>query len=266
MSLTNNIGANGYGPSEVTYQINKYPAYTRTYYGDSASVAVSASVYFNNGWTVKVTEGNPWKLEANIQCELGGGINPITGTGSYVTVNWSLHYKVTDKEILHVNQDVIPWINQILPQDKVVLDNFLANPPKNGLFPSASFSTNSLSVSSSMVVFNMIISGTKTVPVTTPILRKSMTVPSTFDMSSFNTNVLAVYTKGTLSSNIGIPSNWYAIMPQGTDPSSTVTNGIPYHYGWLKQPPTQDQNGTTITIQQEFEYGLYPQNIYGNSL
>ena len=265
--MNNNFGQAGFGNSKAVYQVNKFPQYTNTFYGSSASVAVSASLYYLRGWQVEVESGNPWTMTATLNCEVGGdGITPITGSGTYITINWSYHYKTTEKEILHVNTDVISWINNINQQDKIRLDYLVANPPKDGVVDWTTFTTSSVSVSASVVLWNMLQSGTRTVPVITPILRQTLVVPSTYNMGSFNTNLYNVYTKGTLSSAIGIPTNWYNIMPQGTDPSSTATNNIPYHYGWLKNPPTQDQNGTVITIQQDYEYGLYPQNIYGTAL
>jgi hypothetical protein len=246
---------------------NKYPSYTEMFYGTSASVYTSASVFAELGWTVKVTSGNPWTMEASIQCEIGSdNKTPITGSGNFVTVNWSYHYETTDKELLHVNADVISWINTINQQDKVVLDYNIANPPKDGIFPVASLTTSSTSISASLNVWNLAQTGTRTVPVVTPILRKSMVVPSTYNLSSFNTNLNNIYTLGTLTSSIGVPANWASIMPQQTDPSASATNGLVCHYGWLKQPPTQDQNGTTINIQQEWRYGLYPQIVFGTTL
>lgn len=263
MSFTDKFGADGYGTSVAIYQQNKYPQYTKTYYGTSASVAYSASVFYAYGWQVKVTSGNPWVMEANLNLELGSdGITPVTDTGSFVTINWSYHYKTTEKEILHVGNNVISWLNQVTPAERQILENHAANPSATGDVAW----TASLSSSASMVIWNMMQSGFKTVPVVTPILRKSMTVPSTFNLTSFNSNLNHYYSKANLSTAIGIPTNWYNIMPQDTDPSASFTSGITYYYGWLKNPPTQDQNGSTITIQQDFEYGLYPSNIYGSRL
>jgi len=267
MSFNNNFGTDGYGPQESTYQVNKFPQYTVPYSGPSSSVYHSASIYYNKGWQVKVTQGNPYQMVATLQCELSSdGITPITGTGSYVTVNWGLHYKTTDKDILNVGTNIIPWIGQIETSDRILLANAINSPPKNGILDFTTFSTNSLSVSSSQTIWYMVQSGFKTVPIVTPILRMTLVVPSTYNMTSFNNYIGSNYSVSTLASAIGIPSNWSSIMPQGTDPNPTGSNGIPYLYGWLKQPPTQDQNGTTITIQQEWEYGLWPQNIYGTRL
>ena len=255
------IGTNGQGPRKWEYKQNKYPVSHQTCYLDNyADAMYSASVYFNWGWDVDVTEGNPYTLEAVVNAEVGSTSNAIiSSTGSYYTVNWSMHYVTPEKELLEVNTNTVAWINQISQQDKATLQNYIANPTGSMGW------TGSLQSTASLTAYNLMTSGQRTVPIVQPILRQTLVVTNQFVLTGYNTNLLGVYSLSTLTSAIGIPTNWYDVMNLQT--YGTVTNNsIPYNYGWQRQPPTMDQNGVIITITQDYVYGLYPQNIYGTLL
>ena len=270
MTFATSIGSNGWGPMVSTFVQNKYPKYQKTYYAtSSADINTSASVYWTKGWNVTITEGTPYKMDVELNVELSGdGITPVSATGSYVTKNWAYKYNVNDKEIWHCSSDVIPWINQITDADKHQIDYIVANPPATSSVVNftSSFSGGTTSISASQVVLNMFNAGFTKVPIKQPVLHLRLQVPAAFNMSSLYSYDGYVITKGTLSGLVGIPSNYLAIMPQGTDPSPTSSYNIPMHYGWWQQPTTNDMNGSVITIDMEWHYGLYPQNIYGVSL
>ena len=253
-----------------TFKQNKYPKYQKTYYAtSSADIFYSASVYFAKGWDVDFTEGTPWHMNVELNVELSGdGITPVSSTGSYITKNWGYKYNVNDKEIVHCSSDVIPWINQITDADKRQIDYIIANPPQTSSIVNftASFSGGPTSISASQVVLEMYNAGYTKVPIKQPVLHLRLQAPYNFNMTGLYSYDGYVITKGTLSGLVGIPSNYLAIMPQGTDPAPSSSYNIPMHYGWWQQPTTNDMNGSVITIDMEWHYGLYPQNIYGVAL
>lgn len=306
--MNNVFGTNGFNSQTEEYSVNKYPVITKTFQGSESDVRTSGSIFLSKGWNVKLSEGIPWTMTATIQSELDtDGITPITTTGSFETINWSLHYNVVEKNLLEVGNNGLyngttAWIANIDTKDKVTLNDIINNPPKSGsaawsgqiydggvnwgnsvwlggeVFENgAPFSGSAAaSVTASQVAFTMAQNGVKSVPVVQPVLRMSMVVPSDYNLSTFNTDLMKVYHKSRVQSETGLPSNWYNIMPQETDPSSLPVAGsggsgatisaLPLIYGWLKQPPVQDQNGVVINVTQDWVYGLYFQNIYGSRL
>jgi hypothetical protein len=259
------IGLSNTGSQTETYKQNKYPQITRTMYGLESDVRYSGSRYWGQGWDVEFERGESlFKGTFSVSGEVDSGNNIIQyGSGSYITLNWNMVFKTTEKELLHCSQNEIAWIDQVTLAEKSILETALSDPPKDGSYPLHLYS------SASYVVWNMAKFGFRTVPVSVPVFRMTLTVPATYNLGNYYTNLYpipSVYTLSTLASTLGIPSNWTAVMPQGTDPSTTTTNGIPMHYGWKKNPPDVQENGAFMTVQQDWEYGLWPQNIYGVSL
>jgi hypothetical protein len=211
-----------------------------------------------------------------LEAEVGGdGITPVTGSGTFTTVNWSIHYKTTEKDILHATVSQISWLSQLNENQINILERRFSDPPPagqslqgaeptfNATFSGSTPTTFSGSYTAGDVIWTMAQMGFKTIPIVTPVLRLSVTSNNAITLTGYTTNMNRVYSKSSLASAIGIPSNFTACMPQDSDPSTADTKGIVMIYGWLKQPPTIDQNGLNLSIQQEYEYGLYPQNVYG---
>lgn len=277
--MTNVIGTGSMTTTTEEYQINKFPKYTVNWAGTEAQVRATGSNYFSHGWNVVYTNGNPWTGVAKLESEVSGdGITPVVDSGSIVTVNWSLHYKTTEKEILHANVQQISWLSQLNENQVNILERRFSDPPPagqslqgaeptfNATWSGSTPTTFSGSYTAGDVIWNMAQIGFKTIPIITPVLRVSVTANSAATLTAFTGNIYRYYTKSSLATTIGIPTNFSAAMPQDTDPSSSATKGITCYYGWLKQPPTVDQNGITLSVQQEYEYGLYPSNIYGTRL
>lgn len=277
--MISTLGTSSFTTVTEEYQINKYPKYSVEFQGTEAAVRATGSNYYSKGWNVVYTSGNPFKGVAKLEAEVSGdGVTPITGSGTYVTVNWSIHYKVTEKEILHASVSQIPWLSQLNENQVNILERRFSNPPEagktlqqaeptfNATFNGSTPPTFSGSYTAGDVIWNMAQMGFKTIPIVTPVLRISITSNNAVALTGYTTNLYRFYSKSSLASAIGIPSNFTACMPQDSDPSTSTTRGIPMLYGWLKQPPTIDQNGLNVSIQQEYEYGLYPQNIYGTRL
>ena len=275
--MNNRFGQAGTGSFTADWKHNKYPSYTQLFYGTLAEVNYSGSIYWNKGWDVNIVQGNPCVLTATVNVELqsgGDGITPVTVAGTFVTCNWSFHYNTAEKELLEVNTNVIPWINQIATVDKTRIESLLSNTPSGSIdwgTGSANYfsGSTSASVAACQVVYTMLKNGMKTVPIIQPILRQQLVVPNGWDLTTCGSNLERIYAKASVQSEIGVPSNFYAVMPQDSPDINYYTDSgtaIPCLYGWQKQPPTIDQNGTTMTITQEWNYGLWFQNIYGTRL
>jgi hypothetical protein len=289
--MNNTLGTNGFRIQTWEYPYGKPPKYTVEFTGTQDDCNFSASVYYVHGWDVKMQNGNPWwTLTATINQEVkNDGLTPISSSasGSYITVNFSLHNANNQKEILHVGSNIISWIDTIATRDKATLSQLIANPPMSGSFGYSSISgdqginwdffdpqspfylSNSGSIAQCQTVWTMVNNGFKTVPIVETTLRMSAVVPRTNDLSLFNKNINRIYSNTTLNSELGLPSNLYAVLPNNSDPATFVDAGgqpLTLLYGFVKQPPTQTQNGQTITIEQDWIYGLWYQNVFGNRL
>jgi hypothetical protein len=307
--MNNVLGTNGYAPSTEEYIYQQLPTYTRVFNGSESDVRYSGSIYRARGWNVKLEEGSPWKMTATIQSELNGSgsedITPIESTGSFITVNWSLHYNTFEKNLLEVDNNgissgSISWIRDIDTADKFTLNDLLNNKPQSGSvahsmnlvdaginwsnYTSSSYSgdlppfyhSNPTSLFASQVAFTLLNNGVKTVPVIQQVIRQTLTVPSSSVLTYYNNNINRVYSKSSMQAETGVPANWYAVMKQDADPSDVELVGsggsgltgsnLSLIYGWLKQPPSQDQNGATITIQQDWVYGLWFTALYGSRI
>ena len=286
--MNNSFGTSSFLTRQATYKYNKPPHYVDTFVGSQTDVYSSGSAYYSFGWQVEYTPGNPWTMTATIDADIGSNNLPITTGSAYITTNWGFHFNTTEKELLHttvngLNNGNGAWLNNILTQDKNALEYFIANPPINtstsGVNTPATmswttangYSGNSTSIAAAQVVWAMTRNGAKTIPIIQPVLRQSIIVPTGYNMTSWVSNLNRVYAKSSVQSENGVPTNFYNLMAQDTDPSSgtvqtdTGTN-IPLIYGWLKTPPSIDQNGLNITITQDWVYGLYYQNIYGTRI
>lgn len=263
--MINNIGKISNTQWVEEYVVNKYPKYTATFSGTEAQCRTSGSAYFAKGWDVTLSSGNPWNLVCKLENEKGGsdGITPVTAS-VLPTKNWSLHYKTTEKDLLHTTIQQVSWINQVTNNQITILETCFSTPPEGGNILTAYPTFNNLATGSAgETVWNMHLMGFKSIPIVQAILRLSMEVNSNYVLTDFTANVNRYYTKTSLATAIGIPTNFKDAMPQDTDPASGTTHGITCYYGWLKQPPTIDQDGSNIKMQQEWEYGLWPSNIYG---
>lgn len=274
MSMNDHFGTSSLQSKVEIYKIGELPKVTCTYAGTEADMRATGSAYINCGWKVQYTSGVPFTMVASLDGNLNSdGITPITASVSgSTTIKWAMHYKTSEKEVLHAKVQTIPWLNQLTAHQIATLETGFNSPPSDGnirsvAVPSGSFNNGAALFSGSYtagdVVWWMSKAGWKTIPIATPILRMTATINTGSNLTAYSSNIYRYYTKTSLSSAVGVPSNWVAAMPQDTDPASTDTFNIPMYYGWLKQPPTFDQDGGTITVQQEFEYGLYPQNVFG---
>ena len=288
--MSTRIGNNSFNVKS-TFRPNKPPRYEHTLMGDSGSMVASGSAYFNSGWTVEHQPGNPYVIVATIEADINNVTNePVTTGSSYVTTNWSMTFNVNEKDLLStniygLNNGFGGWINNINTWDKNALEYFIANPPTTSSFIGDvvgtpipiewdewhGFSYNATSISASQVVHAMVKNGCKTLPVVQPVLNMRMTVPNGYSLSTFVNNINRIYSKASVQSENAVPANFYGIMRQDSDPSSTTVvcdngAGLPLIYGWKKLPPSIEQNGLTINISQFWEYGLWYQNIYGTRI
>jgi hypothetical protein len=291
--MNNTLGLQGYGAQTWEFPFAKPPKYTVVYYGSQTNCNTSGSVYHAKGWDVKYTSGDlgdAYTMTATLNQEVGSdGITPLTTLGSYTTLNFSLHYNNSEKELLFAGVNVIPWINNISTKDKTTLESLISNPPTNATAlgyssTSADFGVNwnntdpnslftgssATSISASQVVWTMANNGFKTVPIIQPVLRMNIVVPAGYNMSTFTSNLLSIYSQATMVSEINLPSNWNSVLPYNSDPSPLTAAGngasIPLLYGWLKQTPDMNGNGSTITVNQDFIYGCWYQNVYGTRI
>lgn len=279
--MNTTFGTNGFGKSTFDWELGKAPQYSQEYQSTgSADIYASASVYYEKGWKVHGEfDAGTYKMVATLNNELSGdNITPISGSGSFVTIEYGMRFNPTEKDILHVSNTTVGWLSQITDKDKTTLDNFIQNPPITGSInwsstdPNGPFSgSSSSSISASQEIWTMTRNGFKTVPIVAPVLRATLTVPRNYDMTNVYANVFRIYHKNTVSGEIYTPdfTPWFNIMAQDTDPAPfPCDNGgtIPYLYGWRKEPPNADKNGQVITIQMEWTYGLWPQAIFGTRL
>jgi hypothetical protein len=264
------------------YYQNKYPHIEQIVVGNEPDVRATASVYWGKGWNIDFQSGNPFMGTFTIDAETDSSNNIIQyGSGSYVTVNWSMHYKPNQKELLYCNAAEIPWIVQLTGSQIASLERDFSNSPAafdtggNMLYPSCltdgttpATSQGILWNSASAAVYALHMQGFRTVPISVPILRQEIVVPKTYPLAGYDVYMGRIFSVATLTTNASVPANWAACLGQPNDPTAISSYGvsIPYLYGWLQQPSTKDGHGSTITVQREWEFGLWPQNVYGTRL
>jgi hypothetical protein len=269
--MNNFIGTSGWGPLTKNCKYGKYPHYEQTYYATSlADVNFSGSIYYNNGWNVEYTVGNPCMARCSIDCEVqSDGMTPVTGQGSFVTVNWSVKVNTIDKELLETNQlngSSVFFLNNLTTADKVQLQSQINNntgsliTSSNGV---SMFSSGGLAVAEQ--VWTMTKNGVKSIPVIEPVIRKTIVIPSNYDLTTFYTNINRIYSVGTMNLETNMLPNIYAqFSPQTADPAPLVTEDgqwMTLQYGFKKLYPEMDQNGQTITLSQEWVWGLWFYNM-----
>lgn len=271
--MTNNFGNTGYGSRTEEYVQNKNPKITQEFCGTEAEVRATSSLLYNYGWDVTIKNGNPWTGEATIQATVSGN-SPITGSSTTSSISatstptWTLTSTIGEKELLHCNTKIVPWISQLTDYQKSILEVAISNPPTGSLYDAyPNFNSGSSlyggGYTAGDIVWRMARQGFRTVPVLQKILKFSISLPSGSDLTYYGSDELGIYTKSTLLTQVGVPANLYTIMPQDTNPSSGSTDGIPYYYGWQKQPVDIQRQGNNDVINLEWKYGLWPQNIFG---
>jgi hypothetical protein len=164
--------------------------------------------------------------------------------------------------------DVVDWVQYLTAFQIDALAKGFDNPPENGAYPQLwTTGSNGTNVQYAQYAWKLAKRGFRYVQVVQPVLRVQRILPFGSSLSFYGTNLFSYYSKSSLYSVIGIPNEYYNIMPQGTDPSSAYTDGLGYYYGWQKLPPTiQDQTGNTILVVQDYAYGLYPYLLFGTRL
>lgn len=283
------FGGTGLGEQTIKVAPNKPTQYTSKFAGTYADVVATGSIYSGYNWTVTYTSGEPWTGLAELTADVGGsGIIPISGSPSTssslgsgsVIPYFSMHYNVTEKEILHSDSRMVGFTQYLTDLQINVLEEAITSPPtypdsfdnKYPLFNSGSSASGSY-VNPDAEFFTAgdltwVLSrrGFRTVPVVQPVLRYTLNAPLGWDMTYYAANINRVYSKSTLVNQLGIPSNYATIMQQDSDPGYNNTDGVEFIYGWLKQPPTLDTQTTLINITQEYHYGLYPWPVFGTRL
>lgn len=290
------IGTSGYGKRTEDYVSGKPPRITQEFFGTEAEVRATSSYFSNYGWNVTIENGNPWTGKASIEGNLNGNV-PVTGSSTTSSVDntytpqWSYHFRTTEKELLHCSSQVVSWLNELTPTQKSILENEIPSPSVTGSghmdnnigdwvteleekYPNfntgATGSHNMAGYktwgTAGDVVWVMSRQGFRTIPIVQPILSLRVTLPSGSNLSYYSSNINRVYSKTTLGTQLGVPINYLSVMPQDTDPSNTTTQGVNYIYGWLKQPPSFETQGGNTNLTQEWQYGLYPQNVFNTRI
>ena len=264
--MNNSIGTgtNGYSVRTEEYKNTKLPKYTQTFWGKTESDVKSiGGAFYNAGWTVKYTNGNPWTGEATYEGEVSNdGQTPDTGSSDSVKFNWSLRFNSCDKEILHCNKGAISWIDDISDDNKNILEKYIATPPTT--IEEKAELTHCLGEDSSNEsnVWKMMKRGYRNVSIHSPVLRLTIEAYDGYSIEEYSSMVGTIYTKSDIVGSWNVPSNFADSMPQHDNPDSSGTGGIAMEYGWLFLPPNADQRDSKISIQYEWAYGLYPSCIY----
>ncbi len=113
-------------------------------------------------------------------------------------------------------------------------------------------------------IYRLMLAGMRSVKQFAPVLTHTQTVSGTYATVASSTNVKRIISNTTLIATEAIPSS-FLIALNGAPYNATSNRTNPaINYGWFKNPATLNSAyGGRQQITQQWEFGLWPQLIYG---
>lgn len=242
----------------VDYAPYKAPVYSKVFKGTLAEINIKKNYYLALGYKCNVQDGPGGirTLTATFEGQVGSdGETPVENEDALEYV-WELSPNVVEVDIL----DYKPMVQSIYPENVNAIKDALINPPKHG-YPSWNFKGHPNATEewqTCSTIWNLIKSGYKTISVNQPLLRKTTTIPLDSSLGRFANYINRIYSLNALIAE-GLPSNITQLfLPEPTPPAVSVTQPLTLAYGWKKDYPTiQESTNSTITVTQNWKFGLY---------
>lgn len=249
-------------PKKITASKQTGTTTTRYFKGKSEDITAMYNLLYEAGYSVAITEGPLWLLEASIGSSVDGSGNP-TNNENELVVQWELLSQPQEKSILESNEVFVRMLPAVyLKAIKDAIKNQtgeLALPYNPNIWEGHTTAANAL--------YNLIQHGYERYVFNQPILRRSVSPYINFPLQNFTSNVGNIYSTNTLKSVENIPANFAYVLPVDVDPDPADTDDIVLHWGWLKQYPSVMQvSNQRLQVNQDWVYGLYSHIVYGNAL
>jgi hypothetical protein len=228
------------------------PYCIRTWKGTAAAIADQYNLCIAGGAQAEVQAGiGVHTVTARYAMVIGG-----TGAGEVPINSWQFFASASEKDALEADKGPIDAIS-VANKDRIRW--FLANPPRQneGAVTVDCFEddgTDTLPFD----LYRQMQTGVKSVRVNAPILRHTQTVSTLYTVKAALTNVGKILTSNKLYLDETIPLGVLFTLP------SDVSTRYKLFYGWFKMHPSvHDAARQKMQIEQEWEYGLWSELLYG---
>ena len=225
----------------------------RTWHGTLAEIEAQFTACVADGATAEVKGGyGVATLTARYS------VPPDGGEGEVPVNTWEFMASHVEKDLLQAD---IPAVEAISDDNKYGIEYWLSKPevPDNTVVDATSFFDDGPnSRSNAFAVYKLMLSGMKSVRVNAPVLRHTQTVSNAYAVKAALTSVGKVLSSATLAMLEAIPATVLFNLP------ADVSKRAGYSYGWMKSHPTiRCAARQRMQIELEYEYGLWPDLIYG---
>jgi len=225
----------------------------RRFSGLKAQVEARAMLLVQEGYEINLRYGAVCTVEASIGLDVQDE-NPQIEAPVY---NWELMGNAFEMDMLSAN---ITAINGLNAADQKLLRDIIEGRINVGETYSGGDPTFADS-STALPIFKLYLSGVKSVQMFAPVLRRSYSVSRSFQISASLTGAGQVYSTARVVADEGVPTVIAANIPASSQ--VTKTGAIYMYYGWLKGfPQIQVAAGNKAQVSQEWQWGLWSENLY----
>ena len=185
--------------------------------------------------------------------------------------------QVIDEVRLHANRvekDLwgSPQFSDVIDVDRKLIKAAIDNPEKYKLTELATFG---FATTSAAVLYALLKMNQSHYVVYQPVLERRRVASATFDFSGVTNaaynNVGSIIAPGSIAGDAALPNPRLFSLPSqtghvdidgGTIAEEQIT--LRFNYGWLKNFPEYSQTaGNKAVVSQQWDFGLWSQNIYG---
>lgn len=161
--------------------------------------------------------------------------------------------------VIHTDIKKLPTFSTLTHEQLTTIDAAIENPKE-----AASLAAELTGLA--LTLYQLYRRGHRSSPVYQPILERRRLAAATFDFGSLTSNAFdnvgRIIHPNTIDSDAALGGFLKFSLPSG----GTVTDneGLIYNYGWLKNGPSYDvAAGNKAIVSQQWEFGLWSQDIYG---
>ncbi len=204
-------------------------------------------------WSLEESGGTAVVSVTTLGATIIGGQEP----GAEVPVDtWELVPGAVEKDILESD---CAAVNALTDADKRLMRSIM----NNETVASASFSSGAQSAGAAELA-SAILSGLRVKRIFAPTLTRNRSVSNSYAVIEAETFTERIWSTATLRANEAIPSTFLVSLNKAPYTNAHPNGGAYYVYGWFKHPPTQRASANSrTTLDQKWEFGLYPKVVYG---
>lgn len=240
----------------------------------STRAAAEAYVYSVPGfnalkWSITPMDADDWHevlIQSSNGSYSGGGNTTVQDDpGAPLVDAWELVPTLAEKDLLESDNAMLSAVGA---SNMVILKNLItgSGPDVWTGDPTTTFNNNpSADYTATVKVWSLFQAGFKTVRLLAPTLRHTRMMRRDFTVQQAYDKIGRVFTTSSLKTYEQVPAQVLFDLPTTSDP--TRLDGLVVHYGWLKKPASiQQVSGGQWQIQQEYDWGLWPEAIYGTTV